>query len=193
VLNSTSFEHSCLILAKASIMHGFKHGAPWIPNPSVWSHLVQKAFVFVTVTHQSQTIGCQGVDQTMIGLATLQAAWRSVFGDLRDGSITQQRIRECDLEVSVLTPHQTKMCPSQSLAPMIQSHHSVGVVWGGLQATMLNTVQQSCVNSSDFLAHVLRKAKITQDHGHLEWTVYNTTNIGPVQWNQIELPDCLLI
>jgi len=193
VSNLTQVEVHPLALAKASIIPGYNHGAHLIPPPSLLSHLTQRAFVFVSVEHQGVILGCQGVENGEIGVAICQAAWRAAFGDLRDGSISLNRMIKCDISVHLLTVCDEMMDKSTQVASKIHRSNSVSVKWGGLKATMLNTVQSTCVNNNDFLAQTMKKAKITMDHSHLEWTIYNTSNLGPVQWNLIELPDCLLI
>jgi AMMECR1 domain-containing protein len=180
-----------MALAKSSILHGFQHGAPLIPDPKYYMHLPKSDQVFTSITHDKLCLGCQGVKGTYTGISICSSAYKSVFTDLRDGKISFYKINLCQIKLTLLNETFKTRGSLVDVAPHIHTNHSVRVSWGGLNAIMLDHVQHDCFNTNEFLCKLLRKAKINQDVPHLEWQIFNTTNIGPMLWNQIQTSDYL--
>jgi uncharacterized protein len=182
----TSEEKKYLIfLAQKSIEAGLNGDDLDVSENSPASEkLKQKQSCFVTLTENGNLRGCIG------NILPVQELWKDVaenaqsaaFGDPRFSPLTEEELKNINLEISVLSfPEKFKYHSAGELISYLRKNKpGVVIKKGGRTATFLPQVWEEIGEPEEFLSHLCLKAGLSADewtNGDIEIEVYEAEKI----------------
>lgn len=147
---------------------------------SLESILHQKRGGFVTLQKHGNLRGCIGYILPIKKLyeTVIENAYNAAYSDFRFPPVTEDEIKELEIEISVLTvPQALKYQDSSDLLDKLNPLQD-GVILskGYSSATFLPQVWEQLPNKKDFLSHLCLKAGLSQDQwkiGDLQVEIYH--------------------
>ncbi len=150
-----------LLIAKQSILEGFKNGHPLIVNPHD-EELQERRACFVTLEIEGNLRGCIGSLEAHQTLAqnVSRNAFNAAFQDARFQPLTEDEFTQTDIEISILTTPQEVSYASEEdlfrkLAPQVD-----GVIYedGDNRSTFLPQVWKQLPTPREFMKQLKLKA-----------------------------------
>lgn len=174
-----------LRLAADSIRHGLSQGHALSPDPHRYpSELMAARACFVTLERSGRLRGCIGSLQARRPLIEEVAAnaYAAAFSDPRFAPLTEQEFPELQLEISVLHPPQPMDVRDEEdlLRQLRPGIDGLILEENAHRATFLPSVWGQLPSAGDFLAHLKRKAGLTETYwsAEMRFSRYTTESFG---------------
>lgn len=161
-----TIEHGKILLVQArnAIASHLGLEKPLAAEALPW--LLQPGATFVTLTQQGQLRGCIGSLEAYRPLLddVRHNAVAAAFHDSRFTPLTQQELALILVEVSLLSPHKTLnfINENDALAQLRPGIDGVILQWGRLRSTFLPQVWEQLPTPEQFMAHLKRKAGLSE-------------------------------
>lgn len=166
---STRQQQQMLELARASIVHGEKHGQSIAVSVSEYdTPLQQIGCCFITLHKGGQLRGCIGALNATRPLIqeVVEYAYAAAFKDPRFPPVSEEEIEQLHISISILTPQQelqfdseadllNQLTPFEDGLTIEDKHH---------RATFLPSVWESLPDKAEFLRQLKLKAGLGVDH-----------------------------
>jgi len=158
-----------LMLARASIVHGEKHGQPIPVTLSDYeAPLREIGCCFVTLHKYGQLRGCIGTlnaSQPLIH-EVAEYAYAAAYKDPRFPPVSEEEIEQLHISISVLTPQQEVQFDSEAdlLNQLTPLEDGLTIEDNRHRATFLPAVWESLTDKSEFLRQLKLKAGLPGDH-----------------------------
>jgi len=181
-------------IAKASISHGFLHGAPSLIDPTTMHpDLLIKSRTFVSLKHGTEFRGCIGnIDNVPLFLSVSQNAFKAAFKDGRYPPLTNYWAKKYSVQIYHL--HEVVEYEGISLEDLftkIEPAHSINISYENKNATMLHIMQNVYKNDKRKLVdETVKKAGIPGGISwkNLKFRLYKTCETKPVPCVDIIVP-----
>lgn len=164
-----------LLIAKQSIVQGFKNGHPLIVNAHE-PELQERRACFVTIEMNGELRGCIGSLEAHQPLAQNVArnAFNAAFQDARFEPLTEEEFAETEIEISILTtPQEVKYASQEDLLRKLTPEVD-GVIYddGTHRATFLPQVWQQLPSPKEFMDKLKQKAGLGPGHSRPGAKIY---------------------
>lgn len=175
-LDNTSARHynaaeqeQLLALARKSVAHGLKHGAPLDVDLSGFPEtLNEHRATFVTLEKAGKLRGCIGALEATRPLAedVARNAFAAAFRDPRFAPIGEAEWPELELHISILSPPvPVKARTEEELLSQLRPGIDGLILEDGLsRATFLPSVWENVSGAQDFVRHLKRKAGLPMEY-----------------------------
>jgi len=194
MIEFTDEEHQLMLrLAKKSIEHGFKHGAPCPVDPKTIPtnlHAVVRSFVSIS-TKNGENLGCMGnLDQRPMFVAVRNNAFNSAFGDNRFSPLTKYNInQQAFLKIHYLFEGTIYNNINKKRAlELLKPCHSLIISYNGSRTAMVSGMQEKW-GKELFIDHTLEKSKTAIKQAlpleFYEVELVNTTSSPEIKYSEI--------
>lgn len=170
-----------LRIARASIEHGFEHGAPLpVDGEGLVPALAEPAATFTTLRLDGELRGCCGRLEPLEPLAKdiAYSAYRAAFADPRFVAVVPQELEVINVEVSVLSALEpmTAIDEVDLLVQLVPGVDGLVITEGARRATFLPKVWDSLSEPRMFLSALKSKCGLPADYwsDRLEFLRYTT-------------------
>lgn len=162
-----------LQIARASIVHGFSHGAPLEEVDLLEARLMDGALespgaTFVTLKEYGELRGCVGSLETKLPLAVDVArnAYGAAFMDSRFVGLQASEQEAIRIEITVLSPHEAISAASEAqlLAQLEPGTDGLVLECNGRRATFLPQVWEQLTDPQQFVDQLKLKAGLAPRH-----------------------------
>ncbi len=174
-----------LVIARASIEHGVKHGSPLPVDPAQEPpELGAERAAFVTLHLHGKLRGCIGSLEAHRPLAEEVAgqAFAAAFEDPRFSPVTPDEAGQLAIHISILTPPEPLPCRDESdlLNQLRPGRDGVILQEGHRRATFLPSVWDDLPEPRQFLEHLKRKAGLPDHYWQatLKFWRYEAESVG---------------
>jgi AmmeMemoRadiSam system protein A len=172
-----ALQQRLLELAKRSIQHGLKTGAPLKINlPEYPEELTEKRATFVTLQIHHQLRGCIGSLEAVRPLAEdiAENAYAAAFNDPRFPPLQAYELDDLEIHLSLLTPAEpVSFTSEQDLISQLQPGID-GLILekGRRRGTFLPSVWEQLPEPEQFLRHLKQKAGLPLDYWSKNIRIY---------------------
>lgn len=163
---SSAQRETLLTIAEHAILQGIKDRTRWQPELSgLNAALTENGASFVTLHKQGTLRGCIGSLTPIqpLALDVASNAFNAAFRDPRFPPLQQHEWTELALDLSLIGPSQELCCRNETelLAELEPGRDGLILDDGNHRATFLPSVWEQLPDSSDFVAHLKRKAGLS--------------------------------
>jgi hypothetical protein len=146
MITLTDEDHQMMLsLAKKSIEHGFKHGAPCAVDPNtIPAHLHNSLRTFVGISRLGINVGCIGnFDYKPIFVAIRNNSFNAAFRDTRFCSLTRYKANQSTLKIHYLLKGRLyKNINKQELIKLLKPSHSIILSYNDKKTAMVSAMQE---------------------------------------------------
>jgi AmmeMemoRadiSam system protein A len=165
-----------LSIARSSISEALGQPLP-VAEDAPW--LQKKGACFITLTQQDELRGCTGTLEAYRSLLedVKNNAKAAAFKDPRFPPLTRKELDHTEIEISLLSPMQLLNFSNEqeALAQLRQGVDGVVFEFGSYRSTFLPQVWEQLPVTTDFMAHLKRKAGLNSDFWADEVKLYRYT------------------